>query len=292
MRGHISVSFALPQFTGCAGEKGLMYRDVRLCQGRVVFLHSSILCRIWEESLNYSVTCITAHKSVYNQGLGFCPYLWMTRAESGPNSSTDTVCELHNCCGYMTLLLRARPWDRRDIWQRLCSLLWTAQAQWGRLLYKHASPAHLKVLLLILPPSLVKSEIPLLQIICYKPPQEPISSKNTNNPPPPQLLTSLSTNCWLFLPFINSVWIQGLYCTWWNIGQSVAISSTAALVVDVKHSYFSRGHFKWEPDPGHYYQNLLLSPSAEGVEASMLPGGEKQKNCRVSLSLTPQGSAP
>lgn len=99
-------------------REGLMYRDVRLCQSRAVFLHSSILCRIWEESLYYSVTCITACKSVYNQGLGFYPYLWMTRAESGRNSSADTVCELHNCCGYMTLLLHARPRDGRDIWQR------------------------------------------------------------------------------------------------------------------------------------------------------------------------------
>lgn len=42
---------------------------------------------------------------------------------------------------------------------------------------------------------------------------------------------------------------------------SVAISSTAAMVVDVEHSYFSRDHFKWESDPGHYCQLLLLSPS-------------------------------
>lgn len=52
-----------------------MYRNVRLYQSRLVFLHSSILCYIWEESLNYSVSCITVCKSVYNQGLGFCPYL-------------------------------------------------------------------------------------------------------------------------------------------------------------------------------------------------------------------------
>lgn len=31
----------------------------------------------------------------------------------------------------------------------------------------------------------------------------------------------------------------------------------------------------WEPDPGHYYQLLLLSPSAGGVETFMLPGGKK-----------------
>lgn len=55
---------------------------------------------------------------------------------------------------------------------------------------------------------------------------------------------------------------------------SVAISSTAALVIDVKHLYFSRGHFKWESDPDHYYQPLLLSPSGEGVEALILPWGE------------------
>lgn len=113
--------------------EGLIHRDVRLCQSGVMFLHSSVLRRIWEESLNYSVTCITVCKSVYNQGLGFCPYLWMTRAESGRHSSTGTVCELHNHCGYMTLLLHARPRDGWDIWQGLCSLLWTVCAQWGLL---------------------------------------------------------------------------------------------------------------------------------------------------------------
>lgn len=152
MRGHISSHCfsklcSSPVYKLCWRE-GLICRDVTLFQVRVVFLHSSILCCIWEESLNYSVTCITACKSVYNQGLGFCPYLWMTRAESGRNSSTDTVCELHNCCGYMTLLLHTRPWDGRDIWQSLCSLLWTAHARWGLLLYKHASPARLEVLLI------------------------------------------------------------------------------------------------------------------------------------------------
>lgn len=40
-----------------------------------------------------------------------------------------------------------------------------AHAQWGQVLYKHASPVHLEVLLLIQPLSLAKSEIPLLQII-------------------------------------------------------------------------------------------------------------------------------
>ena len=135
-----------PVYKPCWRE-GLVYGHVRLCQSRVVFLHSSILRRIWEESLNYSVTCITVCKSVYNQGLGFCPYLWMTRAESGRNSSTDTVRELHDYCGYMTLLLHARPWDGRDVWQSLCSLLWTAHAQWGLLLCKHASLTHLEVLL-------------------------------------------------------------------------------------------------------------------------------------------------
>lgn len=63
-----------PVYKLCWRER-LMYRDVRLCQSGAVFLHSSILCRIWEESLDYSVTCITACKSVYNQGLGSCPYL-------------------------------------------------------------------------------------------------------------------------------------------------------------------------------------------------------------------------
>lgn len=125
-------------------REGLISKDVRLFQGRVVFLRSSILCCIWEESLNYSVTCITACKSVYNQGLGFCPYLWMTRAESGRNSSTDTVCELHNCCGYMTLLLHTRPWDGWDIWQGLCSLLWTAHAQLGLLLLQARKPGTLR----------------------------------------------------------------------------------------------------------------------------------------------------
>lgn len=105
-----------PAYKSCQ-RGGLMYRNVRLYQSRLVFLHSSILCYIWEESLNYSVSCITVCKSVYNQGLGFCPYLWMTRAWSGHSSSTDSVCELHNDCGYMTLLLHARPRAGWDIWQ-------------------------------------------------------------------------------------------------------------------------------------------------------------------------------
>lgn len=89
-----------------------------------------------------------------------------------------------------------------------------------------------------------------------------------------ELLTSLSTSCWLLLlPFSNCIWIQHLYTTWWNSGQS--FSSTAVMVVVVKHSHFSGDHFMWEPDPGHYYQLLLLSPSAGGVETFMLPGGKK-----------------
>lgn len=130
-------TFCSPPVHKLCWRKGLMYRDIRQCQSRAVSLHSSTECCIWEESLNYSLTCITACKSVYNQGLGLCLYLWMSRAESGRDSSTDTVCELHNCCEHMTLLLQARPWDGRDIWQGLCSLLWAAHPQWGLLLYTH-----------------------------------------------------------------------------------------------------------------------------------------------------------
>lgn len=123
-------------------ERRADVQNVRLCQSGVLFLHSTTLCHIWEESLNYLVTCITVCKSVYNQGLGFSPYLWMTRALSGHSSSTDTVCELHNSCGYMTLLLHCGPRDGWDIWQSPCSQLGGMRVQGGQLLCAALQPAH------------------------------------------------------------------------------------------------------------------------------------------------------
>lgn len=121
-------------------ERRADVQNVRLRQSGVVFLHSTTLCHIWEESPNYSVTCITVCESVYNQGLGFSPYLWMTRARSGHNSSSDTVRELHNSCGYMTSLLHAGLWDGWDIWQSPCSQLGGLHVQWRQLLCAALQP--------------------------------------------------------------------------------------------------------------------------------------------------------
>lgn len=65
----------------------------------------------------------------------------MTRAESGHNSSTDIVCELHNCCEYMTFLLH----EERS--GRVCAPALSSSCAEGTATVRNL--AHLEVLSLI-----------------------------------------------------------------------------------------------------------------------------------------------